>query len=177
MYLRADQDEFLEDLYREVFESLWRYAFSYLGDSEMAAEVVQDTFHEAVRKIDTLMNHENPRGWLKKVLKNKLMHARRSHNRYILRFLSLDTDIANGEAVLAAKTPAHTEEDILREVCEALPPEEWELLRMIVLEHRPYKVVAEELDVTVWTCQKRVQRIRDKLALLTKSRNSPRGML
>lgn len=129
----------------------------------MAAEVVQDTFHEAVRKIDTLMNHENPRGWLKKVLKNKLMHARRSHNRYILRFLSLDTDIANGEAVLAAKTPAHTEEDILREVCEALPPEEWELLRMIVLEHRPYKVVAEELDVTVWTCQKRVQRIRDKL--------------
>lgn len=161
--MRADQDEFLEDLYREVFESLWRYAFSYLGDSEMAAEVVQDTFHEAVRKIDTLMNHENPRGWLKKVLKNKLMHARRSHNRYILRFLSLDTDIANGEAVLAAKTPAHTEEDILREVCEALPPEEWELLRMIVLEHRPYKVVAEELDVTVWTCQKRVQRIRDKL--------------
>ena len=158
--MRADQDEFLEDLYREVFESLWRYAFSYLGDSEMAAE---DTFHEAVRKIDTLMNHENPRGWLKKVLKNKLMHARRSHNRYILRFLSLDTDIANGEAVLAAKTPAHTEEDILREVCEALPPEEWELLRMIVLEHRPYKVVAEELDVTVWTCQKRVQRIRDKL--------------
>ena len=129
----------------------------------MAPEVVQDTFHEAVRKIDTLMNHENPRGWLKKVLKNKLMHARRSHNRYILRFLSLDTDIANGEAVLAAKTPAHTEEDILREVCEALPPEEWELLRMIVLEHRPYKVVAEELDVTVWTCQKRVQRIRDKL--------------
>ena len=163
MYLRADQDEFLEDLYREVFESLWRYAFSYLGDSEMAAEVVQDTFHEAVRKIDTLMNHENPRGWLKKVLKNKLMHARRSHNRYILRFLSLDTDIANGEAVLAAKTPAHTEEDILREACEALPPEEWELLQMIVLEHRPYKVVAEELDVTVWTCQKRVQRIRDKL--------------
>ena len=161
--MRADQDEFLEDLYRKAFESLWRYALSYLGDSEMAAEAVQDTFHEAVKKIEILMVHENPRGWLKTVLKNKLMHARRSHNRYILRFLSLDTDIANRDTALAANGTAYTAEDILREIQAALSQEEWDLLRKITLECRPYKSVSEELGIPVWTCQKRVQRIRDKL--------------
>ena len=163
VYLRADQDAFLEDLYREMFDPLWRYAVSYLNDPDQAAEVVQDTFHEAVRHIDTIMHHENPKGWLKVVLKNKILHAYRSYNMYILRFLSLDTDVTNKDSILSSETSLYRSEDILREIKSALSQEEWDLLRMIALEKRTYKTVAEELGVNIWTCQKRVQRIREKL--------------
>lgn len=161
--MQAEQDTFLEKLYRENFEHLWRYASAYLGDPERAAEIVQDTFHEAVEQIDVLMRHDNPQGWLKTVLKNKLMHARRSLNRYIHRFLSLDTDVINEDSVLSTQSPPYKASDILKEIRAALSPEEWDLLRAITLEGRTYKAVSKELGATVWTCQKRIQRIREKL--------------
>lgn len=52
---------------------------------------------------------------------------------------------------------------ILKEIQRVLSEEEYALLRQITLEKRPYKNVAEELGITVWTCQKRIERIRKKL--------------
>ena len=59
-----EQDAFIEKLYHEFFTQLWIYAKAALGDPEQAQEVVQDTFHEAVRHIDLLVVHDNPKGWL-----------------------------------------------------------------------------------------------------------------
>lgn len=67
-----EQDAFIEKLYHEFFTQLWIYAKAALGDPEQAQEVVQDTFHEAVRHIGILTAHDNPKGWLMDVLKRKL---------------------------------------------------------------------------------------------------------
>lgn len=159
-----EQDIFMEKLYREFFTQLWIYAKAALGDPEQAQEVVQDTFHEAVRHIDVLMAHDNPKGWLMDALKKKIMHARRSMNRYILHFISLDSDLEYADPVLSAEAPAPSNiQDTLKEIERFLSEEEWDLLRKITLENQPYKNVAEELGITVWTCQKRVERIRKKL--------------
>ncbi len=159
-----EQDAFIEKLYQELFTQLWIYAKAALGDPEQAQEVVQDTFHEAVRHIDIIMVHDNPKGWLMNTLKKKIMHARRSMNRYILHFISLDSGIEFSDPVLASEDPAPSNvHDTLKEIRTVLSDEEWNLLRKIALEKRPYKNVAEELGITVWTCQKRVERIRKKL--------------
>lgn len=159
-----EQDALIEKLYREFFARLWIYAKAALGDPEQAQEVVQDTFHEAVRHIDVLMMHDTPKGWLMDTLKKKIMHARRSRNRYILHFISLDSDIEFDDPVLASEDPElHSVHDTLNEIRKVLSDEEWELLRKITLEKQPYKKVAESLGITVWACQKRVERIRKKL--------------
>lgn len=159
-----EQDTFIEKLYREFFTQLWIYAKAELEDPEQAQEVVQDTFHEAVRHIDVLMAHGNPKGWLMEVLKKKIMHARRSMNRYILHFISLDSDMEFTDPVLSTEDSAPSDvQDTLKEIQRVLSEEEWDLLRKITLENQPYKNVAEELGITVWTCQKRVERIRKKL--------------
>ena len=101
-----EQDAFIEKLYHEFFTQLWIYAKAALGDPEQTQEVVQDTFHEAVRHIDILMAHDNPKGWLMDALKKKIMHARRSMNRYILRFISLDSDLEFTDPVLSVEDPA-----------------------------------------------------------------------
>lgn len=159
-----EQDAFIEKLYHEFFTPLWIYAKAALGNPEQAQEVVQDTFHEAVRHIDILMAHVNPKGWLMDVLKKKIMHARRSMNRYILHFISLDSDLEFTDPILSAEAPSPSDvQDTLKEIQRVLLEEEWDLLRKITLEEQPYKVVAEELGITVWTCQKRMERIRKKL--------------
>ena len=159
-----EQDAFIEKLYHEFFTQLWIYAKAALGDPEQAQEVVQDTFHEAVRHIDVLMTHDNPKGWLMDALKKKTMHARRSMNRYILHFISLDSDLEFTDPVLSTEDPAPCNvQDTLKEIRRILSVEEWDLLRKIALENQPYKNVAEELGITVWICQKRVERIRKKL--------------
>jgi len=92
------------------------------------------------------------------------MHARRSMNRYILHFISLDSDMEFTDPVLSSEDPPPSNvQDTLKEIRRVLSEEEWDLLRKIALENQPYKNVAEELGITVWTCQKRVERIRKKL--------------
>ena len=39
-----------------------------LRDQEQAKDIVQDTFHEALRRIDVVAKHENPGGWLMNVV-------------------------------------------------------------------------------------------------------------
>lgn len=159
-----EQDAFIEKIYREFFTKLWIYAKAELEDPEQAQEVVQDTFHEAVRHIGILMLHENPKGWLMDVLKKKIMHARRSMNRYILHFVSLDSDLEFVDPILSSEDPTpNNVHDTLRDIRRVLSEEEWDLLRKIALENQPYKNVAKELGITVWACQKRVERIRKKL--------------
>ena len=103
--MRPEEDAFLEELYREFFPKLWRYALTALRDPERAREVVQDTFHEAVRRIDVVMVHENPRGWLMETLKKKIKRAERDLNRYMMRFLSLHSDLAQEDVALAQEGP------------------------------------------------------------------------
>ena len=129
-----EQDAFIEKLYHEFFTQLWIYAKAALGDPEQTQEVVQDTFHEAVRHIDILMAHDNPKGWLMDALKKKIMHARRSMNRYILRFISLDSGLEFTDPVLSDEdTAPNNVKDTLREIRRVLSEEEWDLLRNITL--------------------------------------------
>ena len=51
----------------------------------------------------------------------------------------------------------------MQAIQKVLTEEEWQLLRRVTLERASYKTVSKELGLTVWTCQKRVQRIREKL--------------
>lgn len=139
--MRPEEDKFIERLYLDTFQLLWTYAMSKLNNPALAQEVVQDAFLEAIRNIEKLMSHENPRGWMKNTVKNKVKHAERSFNRYIIRFISLDTDIPFEDAVLASED-AHAPSvfEIIEEIRQTLSADEWDLLRKIALEKVPYKM-------------------------------------
>lgn len=162
--MRLSHGDFLEELYRTYFESLRMYAVCTLKNADLSEEVVQDTFHEASRHLEELVQHPNPGGWLRVTLKYKIAHVQRDMSRYRKRIVSLDTGDVYGDQIPSVEGyfPQQTE-SILQTVREVLTEEEWALLRKIALENQPYKTVAEELGTTIWACQKRVQRIREKL--------------
>ena len=73
--LRPEQESFFEALYKENFPLLWRKAAAVLHNSDLAAEVVQDLFHDTVKKIDEVMEQPEPQLWLRRQLIYKLLHA------------------------------------------------------------------------------------------------------
>ena len=90
--MMPDEKELVERLYYLYFKKLFIYANAALRDSELAKDVVQDTFHEAVRRIDVFATHENPGGWLMNVVKNKIKEYERNRRRDLFRVLSLEAD-------------------------------------------------------------------------------------
>ena len=130
-----EQELFFEQLYRNLFPELKIYAMRSLQNDAQAEEVVQDTFHEALQKIDILMCHKNPEAWLVLTLQNKIRNHRRSIRKNRERVLSLDVSVieelgwadATIEAVLDKLTDVWTEVVLLDG--EVLPGEAAEIRR------------------------------------------------
>ena len=164
--MMPDEKELVERLYRLYFKKLFIYANAVLRDQELAKDVVQDTFHEALRHIDVLAKHENPGGWLMNVVKNKLKEYERSRYRDLRRLLSLDADFpdkSNLPEELVSGEPEPQGESVLEIIERVLTPEELQLLKRLVVERASHQQVAQEFGISVYASQKRLERIRGKL--------------
>ena len=164
--MMPDEKELVERLYRIYFKKLFIYANAALRDQELARDVVQDTFHEALRHIDVLAKHENPGGWLMNVVKNKLKEYERSRHRDLRRLLSLEADFLDKGSLpeeLVAGQPEPQGESVLEIIERVLTPEELQLLRRLVFERASHQQVAQEFGISVYASQKRLERIRGKL--------------
>lgn len=168
--VRPDQDEFFTSLYREYFNQIKLYALSFVSDSYRAEEIAQDTFHTAMEKIDDLIKADEPIRWLKRTAKNKMRNEQRTRQRYLKRYLSLDNpDTPEAPSADSVEDTVLEEDDrrqkvsVAETIQQTLTPTEITILKRIALEHAHYSEVAQELGISLWDCQKRMQRIRHKL--------------
>lgn len=164
--MMPDEKEMIERLYRLHFKKLFIYANATLRDPELAKDVVQDTFHEALRRIDVLAKHENPGGWLMNVVKNKIKEYERKRRRDLCRVLSLEADFpdeSNLPEELVSGRPELQGEPVLQIIERVLTPEELRLLKRLVFDRASHQQAAQEFGISVYASQKRLERIRDKL--------------
>lgn len=161
-----EQEAFIERLYRKYYRQLMIYATSVLKDNQRAQDIVQDTFHEGILHIDTLTAHVCPQGWLLVTLRNKIRESERSRRRFLARFLSLDTDVPTWR-IPSARQDAdlqHLDCGFALEMIErTLTPDEYRLLKRLVMDGASHLEVSKEFGITVYASQKRLERIRTKL--------------
>lgn len=167
MGLDSRQDEFVSQLYREMYYQLMAYAKSALTNEALAEEAVQDAFRIACAKIEDLMGSENPRGWIVLTLKNVIRNTRRelaSLNNLVVATLSME-DEAFVESRTAATDITQRVEDSEIDILysDLLTPDEYKLLKLIALHRYTMLEAAEEFGISVETCKKRVQRTKEKL--------------
>lgn len=164
--MNHEQEQFFNQKYVDSFWRMKRYASLFLHDDQ-AEEVVQSAFHEAVEKIDTFFSHENPDGWLMAVLKNKISNYQRENQRDLLRLVSLDSQTALQAAAAGNTEDAMEQEEALESteetIRQTLSKEELYILKRHVFENASHREIASELGITIWSSQKRLERIRDKL--------------
>jgi RNA polymerase sigma-70 factor (ECF subfamily) len=157
MGLDDNQQMFIKELYKEMYYSLSAYALSALNDRSLAEEAVQDTFRIACAKVDNFQSSSNPKGWLfntlKYVIKNMIRSRARLNNMIISSFdFDENIDVKNSDT---------SNIDLL--YSDIVDSPEYKLLKKIALDKYTMLETAQELEISVEACKKRVQRAKKKL--------------
>lgn len=82
------RDAEFDRLFSEYSAPIYNYALRMIGDADRAADVAQDTFIKAYRKLDTLTDASAARAWLYRIATNTAIDAIR-RSRHTVR---MDTD-------------------------------------------------------------------------------------
>jgi len=128
-----------------------------LDSTSQAEEAVQETFRIACTKPEDVLGSINPVGWLVKTLKNVISNMRRTQARLNRMIMS---SIPYQDIIVEAPDKA---ENIDTMYSDLLKPEEYELLKKIVVNQYSVLDAANELGISVEACKKRVQRAKNKL--------------
>jgi RNA polymerase sigma-70 factor (ECF subfamily) len=182
----SDSDELLVRRFQEgsadAFEALvqrhgtrvYNLCLRILGDPEEAADVSQDTFLAALRKLSTFRGDSAFTTWLHRVTVNACYDSLRRKRRRPLLQIVRDEDDERPETSLPA--PDHADEvvfsvDVARALLEV--PEEFRVVLVLAdVQDLPYDEIARVLEIPVGTVKSRVFRGR---AALGKALGSPRG--
>ena len=134
---------------------LYSHAYGILGNKEMAEEVVSDVFFETWKRRKQLVELNNVRSWLCRVVHRKAIDYLRREKR---RGNTISVDYFGMQDFLFPEmcTPCDTlisREDLtlLNAAIERLPPKCRYVFFLAKVGHMPYIEIAELLDITVST--------------------------
>ena len=164
--MTSEQRIIFSEIYISNHPKLLRYAKANKLCAPAAEELVQDTFHDAWSKFDELVSHENIGGWLMQTLKNKMLNYTRTKRReshLIADYGDKSEDIAATDNLVNELIVRNTLLAICRFVYNNFKDDDITLFQRILIENASHKDVAAELGITVWTSQKRLERIRKRI--------------
>ena len=112
----------MEDIYREYAKVVYRYLVSLTHSSDLAEELTQETFYQAIRTSDRYDETCKITTWLCSIAKNVLITYRRKHPEYDdISIQEIPTGSAEQDAInnlqrLELMKKIHLMEDPYREV-------------------------------------------------------------
>jgi len=139
---------------------LYRIAYSWCHNTDLADDLVQETMVKALRKSDQVRNQEAIDGWLFGILTN----CWRDHFRK-----RKELDDIDNVVLVEETTPIHHVEqqnivDKVRSAIATLPAGQCQVLTLVDLEGLSYAEVATVLDVPIGTVMSRLCRARKILS-------------
>ena len=154
------QRALLSTLYERWYGVLHRYAQWAVGD--FGRRNCSGNFLAAVPKIEELAAGEHPERWLIQTAKYKALHVLREQARQRAKNTVLEESLAAPDQLGQWEDREYAGQ-LWEKAAALLSPEEVALLRMVALEKLGHQAAAERLGLSLWSCQKRMQRIRKKL--------------
>lgn len=77
------RDAEFDRLFNEFSAPIYNYALRMIGDADRAADIAQDTFIKAYRKLDTLTDASSVRSWIYRIATNTAIDAMR-RNKHVV---------------------------------------------------------------------------------------------
>jgi len=141
----------------DLIPRLRRYARALAGDQAAADDLVQDTLERAWAKLHLYRRGTDLRAWLFTVM----------HNVYVNQLRAVRPGAQLDEELPELSQPARQSDGLeLRDLDRAirrLPPEQREVLLLVVLEDMSYEKAAATLGIPIGTVMSRLARAREKL--------------
>lgn len=155
--MNTEQRKIIEELYREMYDKLMVYACVNLDSESLAEEAVQETFHAACQKPESICESMNPQGWLVNTLKNTIRNMKRSR--------SNAKRILETYMMTQLREFSITEDRINLNVLyeNVADLEEFKLLSEMAIEGRSHEEMARSRNISICACKKRVQRAKETL--------------
>jgi RNA polymerase sigma-70 factor (family 1) len=154
-----DRADSLEAAYKELFHKEYRklchYALSYVQDSHLAEDVVQDTFIKIWEQKKDLIQSPNIKYYLITAVKNNSITAVRKQKMQRVQFTE-ETPEPEPEPFFTTRSIREDAAEQAKRVAEALdqlPPKCKEVFLLIKLHGMSYKQAAESLDLSVKTIE------------------------
>lgn len=134
---KITKDKFLKELMEESYEKIYTFIDKKQTDKGFVEDVVQETFLEAYKKAELLMEHPNRLGWLYLTARNKMMKMRGRKKDFCF--------FESGEVVyidsLCKEDEGYGEIELEEAIKTAASEEEYEMLR----EYHVYGYNSEEM--------------------------------
>ncbi len=154
--LNAESSEFLNQLYRDMRPRLYRFAYSYTMNAEIAEDFVQDSFERLLGVINSLPENVDICNYLYTSVKNaclnyyKHLQVEDSHRSKL------------AEALIFASTLEYEEQgelfDKVNELLQQLPEQQRLVLEMKLLKNMSYADIAKEMGISEQTVHTHVKR-------------------
>ena len=119
--------------------------------------MVQDAFRIACSQIGEVMNSQNPQGWMMNTLKYVLLSYLRNRAKYAALISRYTTE----QEQLGSSYSMEMDIDVL--YGDLLDSADYKLLKRYYLEDKSLKLIADEDNITLEACKKRLQRARKRL--------------
>jgi len=146
-----------DDLYRTFYSRLFNFSKSYLRDTVVAENMVQDAFLLLWEKRETLSSNSNIRAWLLTVVKNNILNHIERQKRQT-KIESIYTERINRELDLRVSSLKDCDPEylfsaevteIIRKALASLPARCREVITMSRFDEMSNKEIAEKLNISV----------------------------
>jgi len=165
-----------EHAFREAVPSLqpllYKIALKQCRNSDVARDLVQDTFERGFHSLHHLREDTNLSAWLTCILRNRLIDHFRVESRRLVEPMEAIPDVV----VVAeeSKWTRITPDDLAKAV--KLLPEKYRLVyELFVIERMQQEAIARKLGIAIGTVASRFRRARDKLKVMLVGESGEEG--
>lgn len=156
-----------KDLYLLMFDSLFRFSYSFVKSKEVAQEIVSDVFIKLWQIRDQLKTIENLKSYLFGITKNfSLSYLAKASKNLSIQLDDIDLDEIDIQSAIEFKNPEDlfVSKETIRNITQAirsLPSQCQIIFSLVRLEGLKYKEVAALLNISVFT-------VRNQIAIATR---------
>jgi len=138
----------LEELFKENYNSLYYYAYSFTNDSDVSKDVVNDVFEQLWKKRKGIDITYSIKSLLYSMTKNKAINYLR-HEQVKKKYFDfhmesssmIEEDYRDYDSII----------EKIKSAIEKLPSQGQIIFKMCYIENRKYKEIAEELGLSINT--------------------------
>lgn len=173
--LTPEESGFIAGLIENQSSLITNVIARVLGDEYdfLLEECISETYLTACNRFEVVKNHESPEAWIIVVAKLTAKRMIQRHNRHKIRtsFEELPEQIDKNDVAEEALYNIWIEEKVPELLISRLSKQEKIVYQKIFIEHKPQKVIAEELDITVNTVSVIKNHLVEKIKYDIKKKN------
>ena len=163
MFRKDEKKKFYELLVRTHASDLYRFAFRLCGERETAQDLVQESYSEAWRSLDSLREMEKAKGWLFTILRYRYAHLQRDSGRRERKLAPLELADSTADSSSDDMLNKLAGQDNLQKALDSLHSRFKEPFLMVFLEGLSCAETARQLGVPLGTVLSRIHRARTML--------------